>query len=62
MEELRIEERISLEPSDLISAEFKIGKESEEEQLWCLNVFNYSRLGLGLMITKIDIFKPREEQ
>ncbi len=54
MEELRSDERITLEASALVFAEFKIGKESEEEQLWCLDVLDYSRFGLGLMITKID--------
>ena len=40
--------------TDLISAEFEIGKEPEKIQLWRLDVLNHSDHKLGLLIAKVD--------
>ncbi len=54
MKEKRREERLILEPPDIISAEFEIGKGSEKGQLWHLDAFDCSRHGLGLLVTEFD--------
>ena len=53
MNEKQREERFTLEPSDLISAEFEIGIGPEMRKFF-FNVINYSRQGLGLLVTKAD--------
>lgn len=58
MNEKRREERFTLEPSDLISAEFEIGNGPETRKFF-FNVINYSRLGLGLLVTEDDLDLPR---
>jgi hypothetical protein len=61
--ERRREERLVMDPVDLISAEFSIVKGHDKDRLWNLNVFNCSNYGLGLLVRKIDfellqILKP----
>ena len=54
LEEKRDEERIRPEFPELISAIFKLAKRHEMDQLFDLNVIDYSIDGLGLLITEKD--------
>ena len=54
LEEKRKEERIALEFPEFISAVFKLAKGPEKDQLYELNVMNYSCYGLALLITEKD--------
>ncbi len=54
IEERRLEERIPFGISDFVSAEFTLGKGSEKEKRYELNVMDCSRHGLGIVITQKD--------
>ena len=53
-EEMRKDERFTCEPIEFFSVEFKLGKGSENEQAWDLNVLDCSKHGLRLLVTDID--------
>ena len=54
LEEKRDEERIRPEFPEFISAIFKLAKRHGMDQLYDLNVIDYSIDGLGLLITEKD--------
>ena len=52
--EKRREERITYETPEFVSVEFRLGKEIKKDKLYELNVLDYSKHGLGLIITQKD--------
>jgi hypothetical protein len=52
--EKRREERVTYETPEFVSVEFKLGKSVNKDRLYELNVFDYSKHGLGLLITQKD--------
>lgn len=54
LEEKRKNERIRPKFPEFISAIFKLAKKGEKDQLYDLNVIDYSSHGLGLLITEKD--------
>jgi len=54
IEERRREERITCERPELVSAEVRLGRGTKGDKVYDLNVINYSRHGLGLLVTRKD--------
>lgn len=54
MKNKRKEERIDIELPDFISAEFVVEKGPEKGKMLNLKVINYSKHGLGLLVTEDD--------
>ena len=52
--EKRREERVTYETPEFVSVEFRLGKEIKKDKLYELNVLDYSKHGLGLIITQKD--------
>jgi len=52
--ERRKEERSTYETPEFVSIEFRLGKGVKNGRLYELNVFDYSKHGLGLLITQKD--------
>jgi hypothetical protein len=57
--EKREEERFTYATPEFVSVEFKLGNDGNKEKLYELNVFDYSKHGLGLLITQknFDLLK-----
>jgi hypothetical protein len=53
--EKRVEERFTYETPEFVSVEFRLGNNGNEDRLYELNVFDYSRYGLGLLITQKNV-------
>ncbi|NIN00094.1 MAG: hypothetical protein GTO24_19080 [candidate division Zixibacteria bacterium] len=54
IQERRREERFTFEIPELVSAEVGLGNGSKKASVYDLNVINYSRHGLGLLVTRKD--------
>ena len=54
IKEKRREERVTFKRPELIRAEFRLGKGPNKDKPYEVNVINYSRHGLGLIITQKD--------
>ena len=52
--EKRKEERFTYDSPEFFSVEFNLGKGSENEQAWDLNVLDCSKHGLRLLVTDVD--------
>lgn len=53
--EKRVEERLTYETPEFVSVEFRLGNNGNEDKLYELNVFDYSKHGLGLLITQKNV-------
>jgi hypothetical protein len=53
--EKRVEERITYETPEFVSVEFRLGNNGNEDKLYELNVYDYSKHGLGLLITQKNV-------
>jgi hypothetical protein len=53
--EKRVEERFTYETPEFVSVEFRLGNNGNEDKLYELNVFDYSKYGLGLLITQKNV-------
>lgn len=54
IQERRREERLTCETPELVSAEVRLRKGTREDKVYDLTVINYSRRGLGLLVTRKD--------
>ena len=54
IQERRREERFTYEIPELVSAEVRLGNGTKKANVYDLNVINYSRHGLGLLVTRKD--------
>jgi hypothetical protein len=54
IQERRREERFAVEKPELVSAEVRLGNGTKGDKVYDLNVINYSRHGLGLLVTRKD--------
>jgi hypothetical protein len=52
--EKRVEERFTYETPEFVSVEFRLGENVKKDKLYTLNVLDYSKQGLGLLITQKD--------
>ena len=52
--EKRKEERLAYETPEFVSVEFRLGKDEKKNRLYELNVFDYSKNGIGLLVTQKD--------